>query len=35
MNGWAITGIVILALIVIGFLLMLPDTIRYLRIRRM
>jgi hypothetical protein len=35
MNGWAITGIVLAALVVIGFVLMLPDAIRYLRIRRM
>lgn len=35
MNGWAIAGIVIAAIIVIGFFIGLPDLMRYMRIRRM
>ena len=35
MNGWGITGIVIAALVVIAFLLALPDAVRYMRMRRM
>jgi hypothetical protein len=35
MNGWGITGIVIAAIVVIVFLIALPDGLRYLRMRRM
>jgi membrane protein YdbS with pleckstrin-like domain len=35
MNGWAVTGIVIAALIVIAAVMVIPDAMRYLRIRRM
>ena len=35
MNGWAIAGIVVGVLIVIGVIVSLPDALRYLRIRRM
>lgn len=35
MNGWAIAGIIIGALVVAGFLLSLPDLLRYLKMRRM
>jgi hypothetical protein len=35
MNGWTIAGIVVAAVIVVAFVIEVPDLMRYLRIRRM
>jgi len=35
MNGWGIAGIVVAAIIVVGGVITIPDTLRYMRMRRM